>query len=110
MDILGYGAEQANGVIRLTSPIGSTPSSLLFHSAAFLRERHATDRLCIDVLEQRSGQLLFYEHVLCDDEDFAMLAKNLVPFLASDCLTTGPTIGSTSWTSRLHANFLRETQ
>ena len=73
-------------------------------------EKGTIDRLCTNGLEQRSGQLLLYEHVLCDDMDFAILAKNLVPFLASDCLTTGPTIGSTSWTSRLHANLLRETQ
>ena len=40
----------------------------------------AIERLCTDVLNPRGGQLLFYEHVLCDDKAFAFWQRIWSPF------------------------------
>jgi len=71
VDILGYGAEQTDEITRLLGSHRVDTILSVLTLCGVPGEKAMIERLCTDVLNPRGGQLLFYEHVLCDDKNLA---------------------------------------
>jgi hypothetical protein len=94
VDILGCGAEQTDEIIRLLG--GRHQVDTIISTLTLCRipdEKQTIERLCTDVLKPRGGQLLFYEHVLCDDKDVAFWQRVWTPLwqLVVGCYLDRPT-------------------
>ena len=94
VDILGYGAEQTDEIIRLLGGPHQVDTVISILTLCGVPDEKGTiKRLCTHVLKPRGGQLLFYEHVLCDDKDFAFWQRVWTPLWQSivGCCLDRPT-------------------
>ena len=94
VDILGYGAEQTDEIIRLLGGPHRVDTIVSILTLCGVPDEKGTiKRLCTDVLKPRGGQLLFFEHVLCDDKDVAFWQRLWTPLWRSivGCCLDRPT-------------------
>ena len=94
VDILGYGAEQIDDITRLLGGPHRVDTIISVLTLCCVPDGKETiKRLCTDVLKPRGGQLLFYEHVLCDDRDVAFWQRIWTPLwqLVLGCRLDRPT-------------------
>lgn len=80
VDILGYGVEQTDEIVRLLGYHRVDTIVSVLTLCGVPGDKGTIERLCTDVLNPRGGQLLFYEHVLCDDKDVAFWQRFWSPF------------------------------
>jgi len=84
VDILSCGAEQTDEIIRLSGGPHRIDTIVSVLTLCNVPDGKGTIKsLCTDVLKSRGGQLLFYEHVLCHDRDFAFWQRIWTPLWRS---------------------------
>jgi len=84
VDILSCGAEQTDEIIRLSGGPHRIDTIVSVLTLCNVPDGKGTIKsLCTDVLKPRGGQLLFYEHVLCHDRDFAFWQRIWTPLWRS---------------------------
>jgi len=84
VDILGCGAEQTDEIIRLLGGPHRVDTVVSILTLCGVPDAKGTiERLCTGVLSPQGGQLLFYEHVLCDDRDHAFWQRFWTPLWQS---------------------------
>jgi hypothetical protein len=83
VDILGYGAEEIHEITRLLGHHQVDTIVSVLTLCGVPGEKETIERLCTDVLKPQGGQLLFFEHVLCDDKDVAFWQRFWTPLWQS---------------------------